>query len=276
MRRSRDLRRGACAGCASAVAGVAGRARAHEDPRDRYRERALLGGAVARRRALISARVSTARDHARLLLPMIDELLARGRHRAALTRCDRLRPRARLVHRAADGAASVAQGLALGAGLPVSARLGPACPGRTGARGAAPAACAPAPVVACMDARMAEVYWACFRGGGRRARRPARSWRVGPGREPPGCAARPGLRQRRAGPVCGLSRTWRGSCGSPAARCWRPGARRRRCRPAGRRRPRGGCRQVAAEAAQPVYLRDNVANVQRNNRRCKMPVTCLS
>lgn len=117
----------------------------------------LLGDEV------IARAVMTARDHARLLLPMIDELLALGGVRLAALHG--------IAHGRGPGsftgvriAAAVTQGLAAGAALPVlgvsslralaaqarrelSEREGVALPGR---------------ILACMDARMGETYWAVY------------------------------------------------------------------------------------------------------------------
>jgi len=113
--------------------------------------------------AITSRAVQTARDHARLLLPMIDELLTDSGQ----------------TLRALDGiafgrgpgsftglriAAAVTQGLAAGADRPVlpvsSLRALAAQARRTLEAGASPA-CATR-WLACMDARMGEVYWGLF------------------------------------------------------------------------------------------------------------------
>ncbi len=109
---------------------------------------------------LITRAVDTARDHATLILPMIDGLLAE----------------AGIPLRSLDGiafgrgpgsftglrvAAAVTQGLAAGAGLPV---LGisdlRALAAR--ARRAAPSASPGSLLLAAMDARMGEIYWGAF------------------------------------------------------------------------------------------------------------------
>jgi tRNA threonylcarbamoyladenosine biosynthesis protein TsaB len=113
--------------------------------------------------ALISRAVMTARDHTRLLLPMVDEVLAE----AGL----RLQALEGIAFGRGPGsftgvriAAAVTQGLAAGAGLPVL----PISDLRALAEGArlavASASSAPADGqwLACMDARMGELYWGLF------------------------------------------------------------------------------------------------------------------
>lgn len=109
--------------------------------------------------------VPTQRDHARLLLPMIESLLAEaGIGFAALDAIAFGRGPGSFT--GLRVAASVAQGLALGAGLPVvpvSDLRALALQGRRIAveRGIFPADAALA-VAACLDARMGEVYAAAF------------------------------------------------------------------------------------------------------------------
>jgi len=120
--------------------------------------------ALADGEAGVQRSVATARDHARLLLPMIDEVLAE----------------AGIGLRALDGiafgcgpgsftglriAAAVTQGLAAGAGLPV-------LPVSSLRALAEQARATGQPVaggwlLACMDARMGEVYWGVFADGPR-------------------------------------------------------------------------------------------------------------
>ncbi|MFO7324770.1 MAG: tRNA (adenosine(37)-N6)-threonylcarbamoyltransferase complex dimerization subunit type 1 TsaB [Pseudomonadota bacterium] len=107
--------------------------------------------------------VPTARDHAKLLLPMVDELLAEG----GVT----LRGLDGIAFGRGPGsftglrvAAAVTQGLAAGANLPVrpvsSLRALAAQVRRVLAdRGEAPLQ---GSLLACMDARMGEVYWGVF------------------------------------------------------------------------------------------------------------------
>ncbi|MEO6185362.1 MAG: tRNA (adenosine(37)-N6)-threonylcarbamoyltransferase complex dimerization subunit type 1 TsaB [Steroidobacteraceae bacterium] len=114
---------------------------------------------------LIVREVATSRDHARLILPMIDAVLAE----AGVS----LRQLQGIAFGRGPGsftgvrvAASVTQGLALGAGLPVLPvsdlralaaqalfRMGP------------PGEYLSGHVLACMDARMGEVYWAAYGSG---------------------------------------------------------------------------------------------------------------
>lgn len=119
---------------------------------------ALLAGGE-----LIVRAVSTARDHAQLLLPMVDAVLSE----------------AGLLLRSLDGiafgrgpgsftgvriAAAVTQGLAAGAGLPVMpvSDLRALAEGARVARASAGGPRRDGHLLACMDARMGEVYWGMF------------------------------------------------------------------------------------------------------------------
>jgi tRNA threonylcarbamoyladenosine biosynthesis protein TsaB len=116
---------------------------------------------------LVSRATLTARDHAQLLLPMVDEVLAECG--VALTGVDGIAfGRGPGSFTGVRIAAAVAQGLALGAGLPVlpvsdlralaeAARSIPSAPGEATPGGW---------LLACMDARMGELYWALFRDEG--------------------------------------------------------------------------------------------------------------
>lgn len=115
---------------------------------------------------LVTRGVLTARDHAQLLLPMVDAVLAeagqslRGLDGIAFGRGPGSFTGVRI-------AAAVTQGLAAGAGLPVL----PVSDLRVLAEGARAAVASAADastegwLLACMDARMGELYWAVFANG---------------------------------------------------------------------------------------------------------------
>lgn len=110
--------------------------------------------------------VETARDHARLLLPMVDALLAEAGIR--MTGLDGIAfGRGPGSFTGLRIAAAVTQGLAAGAGLPVLPVSSLRALAAQAQRRVREAEGAPADgaVLACMDARMGEVYWGVFAPG---------------------------------------------------------------------------------------------------------------
>ncbi len=224
--------------------------------------------------------VATAREHAQLLLPMIDAAARRGGSAAAAARRHRVRSRPGFVH----GRARRGRGHA-GTGarrrrcrcLPVSDLRALALQALRRAAEPAADAARRAHRAACMDARMGEVYWAAF------AVRTRRGWPTSADRAgrcaPAGCAvAVPDLRIGCRGP-----RLWRwpqiaASLQLPSQRTcstMRSPCTRRLRRLAAGRPGRGRARGWMPRDAQPVYLRDQVAD-RKSSRlllRCKMAVT---
>lgn len=203
--------------------------------------------------------VATARDHARLLLPMVDELLVG----------------AGIVLASLDGiafgrgpgsftgvriAAAVTQGLAAGAGLPVlpvSSLRALAARARAAvieAEGSLP----PGKLLACMDARMGEVYWGLFEAD----LQPAEE-QVGP----PAMLQAPGMPAVAAAAGMGLG-AWPGIAASLQLA---PGRALATAEPHAREMAQLAAADLAAGAvwldaalAQPVYLRNQVVQAPRS------------
>ncbi len=206
--------------------------------------------------AMIHREVEVGRGHSGLILSMIDQLLAEGA--VALGSLDALAfGRGPGSFTGVRLAASVAQGLAFGAGLPVvpvsDLRAVAQRAWSEGGDAATPHA------LVCNDARMHEVYWGCFELGADRLMHPVGEEHVGPPAtvEVPGSWA--GLRVTGAGrgfrayPVL---RDRLGAALTHIAADILPGA------------PEIACLAVAEarvgnvllpEQAVPVYLRDDVA-----------------
>jgi tRNA threonylcarbamoyladenosine biosynthesis protein TsaB len=216
---------------------------------------------------LIGRELELGRGHAERILPLIDELLAEGG--MSLGALDAV-----AFGRGPGGftgvrlAASVTQGLAFGAGLPVvpisdlmavaqrafGEPMGPSAGGPTAS---VTAQAAPSGVIVCNDARMKEVYWACFeqveglaRPVGEEKVAPPESVALPPSWERPvlaagrGFAAYPDLRSRlaaRLGPVHDRLLPRAHEIAILAVPVLQAGG------------------AIAPEQAVPVYLRDDVA-----------------
>jgi tRNA threonylcarbamoyladenosine biosynthesis protein TsaB len=212
---------------------------------------------------VVSRSTITARDHAQLLLPMVDEVLGEGG--LALSAVDGIAfGRGPGSFTGVRIAAAVAQGLALGAGLPVFpvsdlralAEGVRAIPGDHASRG-------DGFLLACMDARMGELYWALFRDEGAPVGQPFAGERLSSSAElrgvvgsilPPGASI-----HRAAGMGLGAWPQLRGELGISAAGCLpaaEPHARQVAILAAFDLA--NGARWLDAGDAQPVYLRDRV------------------
>jgi len=216
---------------------------------------ALLLGDELRSRAVL-----TAREHAALILPMVDALLAE----AGMT----LRQLDGIAFGRGPGsftglriAASVTQGLAAGAGLPVL----PVSDLRALAEQARRTAIEPPAggafqILACMDARMGEVYWASFDGRGAHPDMALQGEAVG---------------APETLPVALAGKVWRAvgrGIGAYPQLCKRLGTPASCCLPEAEPHAEDVARLAAwdvdhghplqdAVSAQPVYLRDRVAQM---------------
>jgi tRNA threonylcarbamoyladenosine biosynthesis protein TsaB len=219
---------------------------------------ALLAGGQLFERAEI-----TARDHAQLLLPMVDSVLAEAG--LALPGLDGIAfGRGPGSFTGLRIAAAVTQGLAAGAGLPVL----PVSDLRALAEGArlalaADAAQADGWLLACMDARMGEVYWGVFEHrsepvgaaqGGERLAAPDRLVQ-----ELPGLLPTQATLVGAAGMGLGAHPSLVSALHLPAEHCFAAAEPHAACiaRLAASDLSRGA-RWLDPAAAQPVYLRDRV------------------
>jgi tRNA threonylcarbamoyladenosine biosynthesis protein TsaB len=194
------------------------------------------------------------RGHSERILVMVDDVLAEMR--LCLTELDAIAfGRGPGAFTGARLAASVAQGLAFGAGL----RVIPVSDLQALAQRALDEASGPvAGVLAASDARMGEVYWACFRRGAEGTADPVSPERVG---APESVALPAGL----SAPMIGAGRAFRaypqllGQLGEALAGI------RDDLLPCATEIARiatvelGAGRTFAPEEARPVYLRDEVA-----------------
>ncbi|MBW8897179.1 MAG: tRNA (adenosine(37)-N6)-threonylcarbamoyltransferase complex dimerization subunit type 1 TsaB [Massilia sp.] len=212
---------------------------------------ALLNSAAGAEAPVLTRETSGVRTHSQSVLPMVQELLAAAG--VTLADCDAIAfgagPGSFTGVRTACG---VAQGLAFGARKPVLPlvtleAMAEACRARTGAT----------EVLAVLDARMGEVYWAQYRWNG--------EWQIV--REPALCA--PG--DVAPEPVAGLVACGNGFAAYPeafAAQDWAAGAHAaglvdllphaREFAVLGVAALAAG-RAVPADEAQPLYLRNKVA-----------------
>lgn len=201
---------------------------------------------------LLAREAELARGHAERILPMIDELLAEGG--LSLRELDAI-----AFGRGPGGftgvrlAASVAQGLAFGSGLGVV----PVSDLRAVAQRAFDDDAGVTRALVCNDARMREIYWACFERDGDGLAVARGGERVGPPadvRLPSGWPAAAGLGRGFA-----VYPTLRDIAGVEVRAPWdtllpRAAEVARLAAP----EVRAG-RTLSAEAAVPVYLRDDVA-----------------
>lgn len=206
---------------------------------------------------LLLRETSTSREHAQLLLPMVQSLLTEAG--LTLVQLDAIAfGRGPGSFTGLRVAAALTQGLAYGADLPVL----PVSDLRALAQRAAQLSPADAPLLACMDARMQELYWALFEPGA-------------PGAvvaDAPEQLCTPALLTARLGPAAAVSRQWRGAGMGLAV--WQASADAppldatrllTTAEPSAREIALLGAadwaagRAQAPEAALPVYLRDDVA-----------------
>jgi tRNA threonylcarbamoyladenosine biosynthesis protein TsaB len=203
--------------------------------------------------AILTRELELERGHAEQILPLIDAVLAEGQ--VSLRSLDAIAfGRGPGAFTGVRLAASVTQGLAFAAGLPVI----PVSDLAAVAQRALASGAAAARILVCNDARMREVYWACFERGPGGLATPAGPERVGkPGEVAPpgewlddfcgagrGWTAYPELGSRLEGRLKGLFPDLLPRAREVAALAvplWQQGE------------------AVPAEAALPVYLRDQVA-----------------
>jgi len=212
----------------------------------------LCSAAVWLDGALITREASRERGHSELILPMIEQLLQEAD--VPLSELDAIAfgcgPGAFTGVRLA---LAVAQGLGLAAGLP----LLPISDLRALALRALGATNAPARALICQDARMGEVYWACFERSGEQV--PAALEAV----SAPDAVRLPP--QWLGSPVCGAGSGFEAYEGLSSRVEITPiwGQLRPRALEVARLAALDGlAAAVAPDAAEPVYLRNDVATPQ--------------
>jgi tRNA threonylcarbamoyladenosine biosynthesis protein TsaB len=237
-----------CSGCASSVVKLLAVDTATE----------LCSAALWLDGALLAREASRARGHSELILPMIDELLREAG--LGLAQLDAI-----AFGRGPGGftgvrlAAGVAQGLAFAADLP----LLPISDLRALAAQALQGADAPRRVLVCQDARINEVYWGCFE----RAADVVLMLGAEAVAAPAQVALPPGW---EAGAVCGAGSGFAAYAPELAALAGQLSGVFPELRPRAREiallAAQDGLESaIPAEQAQPVYLRDDVAQPPSSN-----------
>jgi tRNA threonylcarbamoyladenosine biosynthesis protein TsaB len=209
--------------------------------------------------ALIAREATRERGHSELILPMIDELLREAG--VGLSQLDAIAfGRGPGAFTGVRLAAGVAQGLAFAADLP----LLPISDLRALAAQALGASGAPRHALVCQDARMHEVYWGCFERSAETVLPLGPEAVAAPGKValPPGWGAREGW----CGAGSGFAAYGQGlATVASQLNAVLPDLRPRAREVAWLAAQDGLASAIPAEQAQPVYLRDDVAQPPSSN-----------